>query len=111
MSPATGTRTRRPGRERFARATMWRLNNPAFLALIGDLRGRDVLDAGCGEGYNTRLLARAGARMSGVDISERMIALAVEEERRAPLGIHYHCTPYTRLDPFAAGTFDAVVSF
>jgi len=86
-------------------------NNPAFLALLGDLSGRDVLDAGCGEGYNTRLLARAGARMSGVDISERMIALAVEEERRAPLGIHYHCTPYTRLDPFAAGTFDAVVSF
>jgi len=88
-----------------------RMNNPAFLALVGDLRGREVLDAGCGEGYNTRLLARAGARMSGVDISERMIALAVEEEGRAPLGIRYHCAPYTRLEMFAAGTFDAVVSF
>jgi len=88
-----------------------RLNNPAFLRLLGDLRGRDVLDAGCGEGYNTRILARGGARMVGVDISERMIALAVEEERRAPLGIRYRCTPYTRLDPFATGSFDAVVSF
>ena len=26
-----------------------RLNNPAFLAFIGDLRGKQVLDAGCGE--------------------------------------------------------------
>jgi SAM-dependent methyltransferase len=87
------------------------MNNPAFFRLVGDLRGRDVLDAGCGEGYNTRLLAQAGARMTGVDISERMIALAVEEERRAPLGIRYVCTPYTRLHMFASGTFDAVVSF
>ncbi len=45
------------------------LNNPAFLASIGDLSGHDILDAGCGEGYNTRILARRGARMAGVDLS------------------------------------------
>ena len=28
-------------------------NNPAFFAFIGDLSGKTVLDAGCGEGYNT----------------------------------------------------------
>jgi SAM-dependent methyltransferase len=88
-----------------------RLNNPAFLGLIGDLGGRDVLDAGCGEGHTTRLLARAGARMTGIDISERMLALAVEEERRVPLGIRYVRTTYTRLDMFDAAAFDAVVSF
>src|SRR6266436_7102524 len=64
-------------------------NNPAFLALIGDLRGRQVLDAGCGNGYNTRILARSGAHMTGVDLSTRMIGLAQDEERRAPLGIRY----------------------
>ena len=62
------------------------LNNPAFLAFIGDLRGRRVLDMGCGEGYNTRILARGGASMTGVDLSERMIALAQDDERRHPLG-------------------------
>jgi 2-polyprenyl-3-methyl-5-hydroxy-6-metoxy-1,4-benzoquinol methylase len=41
------------------------LNSPAFLRLLGDLRDRDVLDAGCGEGHNTRLLARAGAAFAG----------------------------------------------
>jgi Methyltransferase domain len=60
------------------------LNNPAFLEFVGDLHGRRVLDAGCGEGYNTRILARRGARMTGVDLSERMIALARAEQRREP---------------------------
>ena len=87
------------------------LNNPAFLAFIGDVRSRRVLDAGCGEGHNTRILARRGARMTGIDLSERMIALAREEERREPLGIDYTRTSYTDLAMFANASFDAVVSF
>ena len=87
------------------------LNNPAFLALVGDLRGRQALDAGCGDGYNTRILARAGAHMTGVDLSVRMIELAREEERRAPLGIRYAHASYTDMALFASATFDAVVSF
>jgi SAM-dependent methyltransferase len=87
------------------------LNNPAFLAFIGDLHGQDVLDAGCGEGYNTRILARRGARMMGVDLSERMIALAREEERREPLGIRYLRTSYADLAQLADASFDVVVSF
>lgn len=87
------------------------MNNPAFLELIGDLRARDVLDAGCGEGYNTRILAARGARMTGVDISDGMLALAREEERRAPLGIRYERASYTNLGIFADGSFDAAVSF
>jgi len=87
------------------------MNNPAFVAFIGEVSGRQVLDAGCGEGYNTRLLARRGAAMTGVDISERMIELAREEERRSPLGIRYEHTSYTSLGLFADESFDAVVSF
>ncbi len=87
------------------------LNNPAFLEFAGDLRGKQVLDAGCGEGHNTRILARRGARLTGVDISERMIGLALAEERRAPLGIQYVRTSYTDLGVFPPGRFDAVISF
>lgn len=86
-------------------------NNPAFLGFIGDLRGKRVLDAGCGEGYNSRILARQGASVSGIDISERMIALATAEEAREPLGIRYARTSYADLGLFADATFDAVVSF
>jgi len=86
------------------------LNNPAFLSFIGDLDGQRVLDAGCGEGHNTRILARRGARMTGVDLSARMIELAEEEERREPLGIRYLRTSYAELGMFSDASFDAVVS-
>lgn len=85
-------------------------NNPAFLAFMGDLSGKTVLDAGCGEGYNTRLLARSGARMTGVDLSERMIELARQEEQREPLGIRYEVASFSDLGIFNDASFDVVVS-
>jgi SAM-dependent methyltransferase len=85
-------------------------NNPAFLELVGDLAARSVLDAGCGEGYNTRIFARRGARMTGIDLSTRMIELARDEERRAPLGIRYEIASYTSMPVFPDESFDAAVS-
>lgn len=85
-------------------------NNPAFFEFMGDLSGKAVLDAGCGEGYNTRLLARSGARMTGVDISERMIELARQEEQREPLGIRYEVASFSDLSLFDDASFDVVVS-
>ncbi|MDJ0386303.1 class I SAM-dependent methyltransferase [Streptomyces sp. G-G2] len=47
------------------------------LEALGGVHGLDTLDLACGYGYTTRLLAHAGARRTvGLDISERMIALA-----------------------------------
>jgi ubiquinone/menaquinone biosynthesis C-methylase UbiE len=50
--------------------------------LLGDVRGRIVLDFGCGSGENSLLLARRGANVVGVDISLSLIELA---ERRLQL--------------------------
>jgi len=86
-------------------------NNPAFLRFIGDLGGKMVLDAGCGEGHNTRLLARSGARVTGVDISPKMIGLARQEEQREPLGIRYEVASFSDLSLFDDASFDTVVSF
>ena len=87
------------------------LNNPAFLKFIGDLNGKTVLDAGCGEGYNTRILAKSGAQVVGVDISQRMIELARQEEKREPLGIGYGVASFSKLSLFDDASFDTVVSF
>jgi ubiquinone/menaquinone biosynthesis C-methylase UbiE len=86
-------------------------NTPAFLEFIGDLAGKVVLDAGCGEGYNARMLAQRGARMTGVDISKKMIELARDAESQESLGIRYEVGSYTDLSIFQADSFDAVVSF
>ena len=58
--------------------------------MLGDVRGKEVLDLACGEGFYTRLIKQAGAaEVTGVDISAAMIQLAEEEEQRHPLGCRY----------------------
>ncbi len=44
-----------------------------LLSLAGELRGRSVLELGCGSGYYSSLLRDGGARVFGVDSSPRMI--------------------------------------
>lgn len=67
-----------------------RIEAYSFLKHIGDVQDRKVLDVACGAGDYTRILRRAGANpMVGFDISEKMIALAREQESREPLGIEY----------------------
>jgi len=75
-----------------AKAQSWRAHAEtySFMNLIGDVDGKRVLDVACGEGHFTRLLRKAGAaEVVGIDISERMIELAREQETRQPLGIEY----------------------
>ncbi|HEY7349703.1 MAG TPA: class I SAM-dependent methyltransferase [Ktedonobacterales bacterium] len=47
-----------------------------FLEVVGDVSGLTVLDAGCGEGYLARILARRGATVAGIDISPRLVEIA-----------------------------------
>ena len=51
---------------------------PATLALLPDVNGKDVLDAGCGHGWYADWLARRGARIVAVDRSGEMLNLARE---------------------------------
>jgi SAM-dependent methyltransferase len=48
---------------------------------MGDLQGKTVLELGCGSGAVTRLLARRGAAVTGVDAAETMLRRA---HMRAP---------------------------
>ena len=40
------------------------------------MKGKNVLELGCGDGENTVLLAHRGARVCGVDLSDAMVKLA-----------------------------------
>jgi SAM-dependent methyltransferase len=87
------------------------LNNPAAFRLIGKVKGQLVLDLACGEGYNTRILARKGARVTGVDFSVRLVELARIEEDKMKLGIDYHVADAADLSSFPSDYFDLVTCF
>ncbi len=87
------------------------LNNPAMFRMLGEIRGKRVLDLGCGEGHNTRMLASRGARVTGVDFSGKMIGLAIQEEKRKKLGIDYYVSNAGNLRRFKNSSFDIVACF
>jgi 2-polyprenyl-3-methyl-5-hydroxy-6-metoxy-1,4-benzoquinol methylase len=65
------------------------VHGPALLAHCLPVTGRRALDLGCGEGYFSRELARAGARVVGVDLSDALVRFAEEREQTEPLGVEY----------------------
>jgi ubiquinone/menaquinone biosynthesis C-methylase UbiE len=86
------------------------LNTPAFLAMLPPIVGLDGLDIGCGEGSNTRQIARLGARMTAIDIAPTFIRHAQESETAEPLGIRYLSGDGMAL-PFADASFDFATAF
>lgn len=79
----------------------------SFLALLGDLAGRSVLDLACGTGFYTRRVRQRGAGHTlGVDVSTEMIAVARAIEATDPLGVEYLVADAAELAPL--GEFDVV---
>ncbi len=87
------------------------MNNPAMFEMLGDISGKKILDLACGEGYNSRIMTKKGADVTGVDFSEKMIELAVQEENRSKLGIRYHVANASDLSKFKDSSFDIVTCF
>ena len=82
---------------------------PYVLRELGEIRGRRVLDAGCGEGYLSRVLAGEGATVTGVDVAPRLVELA---RSRDPGGeIAYQVADLCCPQPGLAGRFDAVAGY
>jgi ubiquinone/menaquinone biosynthesis C-methylase UbiE len=86
------------------------VNTPAFFAMLPEVRGLRGVDIGCGEGYNTRLVAQRGAEVTALDISRTFIGHASAAERAEPLGIHYLMASAVEL-PFADASFDFATAF
>jgi 2-polyprenyl-3-methyl-5-hydroxy-6-metoxy-1,4-benzoquinol methylase len=91
---ATMTTDYDPIAEQYKRSKMqpWRtyIESYTLMKLVGDLKNKSVVDFACGEGFFSRLLRLQGAaKVLGVDLSERMIELARQQEAAQPLGIEY----------------------
>lgn len=80
-----------------------------LLNLLGDVKGKIVLDLACGEGRFARKIMHRGARrLVGVDISERMVELARTAEREHSFEIEYIVCDVAHLGKI--GAFDIVTA-
>ncbi|MEU6878774.1 class I SAM-dependent methyltransferase [Streptomyces sp. NPDC046712] len=73
---------------------------PSFLNMVGDVRGKSVLDLASGTGFYSREFKRRGATdVLGIDISGEMVAVAKALEEREPLGVRYEVGDAAELRP------------
>ncbi|MHA2141590.1 MAG: class I SAM-dependent methyltransferase [Candidatus Thorarchaeota archaeon] len=80
--------------------------NPCVEQLIGDVKGKMLLDAGCGEGYLSRFYAQKGAIVTGVDISERLVEICRSQPSD---NLKFHIGSICNLDFIADNTYDIVL--
>jgi len=80
-------------------------------AVLGDVRGLEVVDVACGTGRACRHLARAGAKVTGLDFAPRTLASARAETLAEGLSVDYRL--YDALTPPPAelcGAFDVGIT-
>ncbi len=86
-----------------------RLERRLILDLVGDVRGRGVLDVGCGDGDLAVELSKRGAHVVGIDTSEPMIAAARGRATEERIDVDFRVATARRL-PFLDEHFDIVVA-
>jgi len=82
---------------------------PYILELIGDVRGKKVLDVGCGTGFYSLWLSEKGAKVLGIDSSEEMIKIAKEKASKKMLDAKFSIGDITDLR-IEDSVFDVVLS-
>jgi 2-polyprenyl-3-methyl-5-hydroxy-6-metoxy-1,4-benzoquinol methylase len=80
-----------------------------FLQVVGNVSGLTVLDAGCGEGYLSRILVKLGANVTGIDISAPLIEIA--RTKAFADQITYQVADLSQPLPTYQGHFDLAASF
>jgi SAM-dependent methyltransferase len=86
------------------------LTDPAMLEAIGQPDGLAVLDAGCGEGYLSRILARNGAIVTGVDSATKLIEAARAQNLADELPVSFDISNVDEL-PYADDTWFRPLEF
>ena len=81
---------------------------PALFSMMPKLKGKRVLDLGCGTGNVTECLAGAGYDMTGIDMSEDMLNIAMKKRADSGHDILYLCQEMQEFELY--GTVRAVVS-
>ncbi len=87
---------------------IWYEHFHRYTMAIGFAEGKKVLDAACGEGYGSHLLAQKADSVVGVDVSETAIKHASKQYQQSNLS--FVVADVLKMN-FADSSFDLVVSF
>jgi ubiquinone/menaquinone biosynthesis C-methylase UbiE len=80
------------------------------LRLLGNVKGKSILEIGCGGGQNAIVLSKWGAKATGLDISEEQIKHARRLVRKEKVNVPFHVGNMEDLSMFNNGSFDIVLS-
>lgn len=80
------------------------------LGLLGDVRGKRILEVGCGGGQNAIVLAKWGAICTGVDPSDAQLAHARRLALEHGVAVQFANGMAEDLSAFPAESFDLVLS-
>ncbi|MDZ4287712.1 MAG: class I SAM-dependent methyltransferase [Prosthecobacter sp.] len=83
------------------------LEEPWVDRLMGEVRGLQILDVGCGTGRHALRLAASGAVVQALDFSAKMLEQARQKPGAEKVSFQVH--DLSQPLPFAAGTFDRVI--
>ncbi|MEG9531199.1 class I SAM-dependent methyltransferase [Mannheimia indoligenes] len=90
------------------------VEKPTMFSLLPDLKGKKVLDLGCGTGVHLAHYLSLGAeKVVGLDLSELMLQQAETElsaQYQKGKDFSLHCLPMERLDEIQESDFDVVTS-
>lgn len=85
--------------------------NPLRLNYINQhapLKGKIVLDVGCGGGILAESMARAGAHVTAIDMSQTALDAARQHASNSEFNIHYHNQDIETLSQQTPATFDVI---
>ena len=80
------------------------------LNLLGNVKKKKVLEMGCGGGQNSTVLAKWGANVTGIDISENQIAYAKDLARREKVNVKFIVSNMEKLTSIPSKSIDIVIS-
>jgi ubiquinone/menaquinone biosynthesis C-methylase UbiE len=83
-----------------------KLIKPNLLRILSPKPGEEILDVGCGQGYFSRELAKAGAKVVGIDIAGELIKLAKGHGGKNEA---YLVLSAEKMSPILAARFDAAI--
>lgn len=99
----------KPLKEENSLFNLGKFRSEFFYSTVGQLENKIILDVGCGEGYFSLEMAKKGANIVGIDISEKMIEKCKKKKQQNPtLNINFvSCSAENT--PYKNETFDIVV--